>query len=313
MEKRDFFVKIAHMYYVLKMTQDEIARRCSISRQKVNYIIGSLENLGIVSIHINGYENRNVALENAVEKKFNLKHAVIASVPDDYTADNIMDEVSALAADYLDFLLPQKKLVGVSVGRTLEKTVRKMRYRNNPACRIVQLFGVQSAMADSTKVAETAWLLAERLSCCCYSMYSPGVVSSPELRDMLLRENSIRKYMDCIAACDAAVVGIGHLGTQSVGQFDFFTEEDVSLLHSAGFDSVICLNPVRRDGSWRDCPVSDRIIGIDIPTLMKIPDVVAVSASVTKADAVLGVLRTGCVDTLVTDSRTAEYLCGVES
>lgn len=70
MEKRDFYVKIAHMYYVLKLTQDEIAKRFSISRQKVNQIIGGLEEMGIVSVHINGYENRNTILEDTIENKF---------------------------------------------------------------------------------------------------------------------------------------------------------------------------------------------------------------------------------------------------
>ena len=51
---RNLYVKIAYWYHTLGMTQDEIAKRLSYTRQKVNQIINSLPDMGIVTLNIHG-------------------------------------------------------------------------------------------------------------------------------------------------------------------------------------------------------------------------------------------------------------------
>ena len=48
-----------------------------------------------------------------------------------------------------------------------------------------------------------------------------------------------------------------------------------------------------------------RVIGLTIRDLVRIPDVVAIASENTKAAAILGALRTGVVNTLVTSSTNA--------
>ena len=60
--KRNLNIKIAYWYYTLGMTQDEIAKRLSFTRQKVNQIINSLVDLDVVTINIHGYERDNIEL-----------------------------------------------------------------------------------------------------------------------------------------------------------------------------------------------------------------------------------------------------------
>ncbi len=55
MEDRSLYIKIAHWYYTLGLTQDEIAKRLGTTRQRVNRIINSLLALGIVTITVNGF------------------------------------------------------------------------------------------------------------------------------------------------------------------------------------------------------------------------------------------------------------------
>jgi DNA-binding transcriptional regulator LsrR (DeoR family) len=49
----------------------------------------------------------------------------------------------------------------------------------------------------------------------------------------------------------------------------------------------------------------ERIIGIRLEDLRRIPHTVAVASGVEKAEAILGALRTGAVNVLCTDDRTA--------
>ena len=74
---RNLYVKIAYWYHTLGMTQDEIAKRLSFTRQKVNHIINSLPDMGIVTLNIHGYERDNIELENRMEEEFHLREAIV--------------------------------------------------------------------------------------------------------------------------------------------------------------------------------------------------------------------------------------------
>lgn len=78
MEEKNLYIKIAHWYYTLGMTQDEIAKRLSFTRQKVNRIINSLVDQGIVSITVNGYNTSHVSYESALEEYFHIRRVIIA-------------------------------------------------------------------------------------------------------------------------------------------------------------------------------------------------------------------------------------------
>ncbi len=54
--------------------------------------------------------------------------------------------------------------------------------------------------------------------------------------------------------------------------------------------------------------LDDRLIAIDREALARIPTVVGVAAGVEKYAAIQGALRSGYVDVLVTDERTAKAL-----
>ena len=49
--------RVAYYYYRIGLTQEEIAKRMNMSRQRVNRIVSSCIKLGIVKITIDGIEN----------------------------------------------------------------------------------------------------------------------------------------------------------------------------------------------------------------------------------------------------------------
>ena len=54
--KRNLYTKIAYWYYVLGLTQDEIARRLGFTRQKVNQLLSALREQDVVHITVRGFE-----------------------------------------------------------------------------------------------------------------------------------------------------------------------------------------------------------------------------------------------------------------
>ena len=132
--KRNLNIKIAYWYYTLGMTQDEIAKRLSFTRQKVNQIINSLVDLDVVTINIHGYERDNIELEGKIEERFGLKEAIVAT---DYgEKDTAIYKVANVAAQYLDETIQQGDIIGVSWGRTLAEVVDQMTFKRRRECRV---------------------------------------------------------------------------------------------------------------------------------------------------------------------------------
>ncbi|UCC53456.1 MAG: hypothetical protein JSV68_05695, partial [Anaerolineaceae bacterium] len=76
---------------------------------------------------------------------------------------------------------------------------------------------------------------------------------------------------------------------------------DVSALH---FDV---------DGNFSDTPFQDRLVGINADDLLAIPVRFGVAGGHAKIEAILGALRGGWVNQLVTDSSTAEAVLALDS
>lgn len=137
--RENVYIKIAYWYYTLGMTQDEIAKRLSFTRQKVNQIINSLMDLGIVNISIQGYERDNIELECKLEEAYTLKQVIVAS---DYgERDTAIYKVANVAAQYMEDKIQQGDTVGVSWGHTLAELDRSDGLSQKKRMPVVQLMG----------------------------------------------------------------------------------------------------------------------------------------------------------------------------
>lgn len=301
--REDVYIKIAYWYYTLGMTQDEIAKRLSFTRQKVNQIINSLVDLGIVNISIQGYERDNIELECQMIDKFGLKQTVIAS---DYgEREHVLYKVANVAAQYLNDTIKQGDVIGVSWGRTLSEVVNQMVYHKRNECRVVQLMGAQNIEQKVEKSDEIARNLANKLDCPSYMLYAPVVVEHKMTKQMLLQERSIQASFEMMGKCNVAVIGVGELTEEAtMCTRGHITKEDIRVLREAGFVGDLAMNPIRGDGSWDACPLTDRLLNASMECLKNIQNVILVACGDTKIDAIHAALQTGCIDILITDETT---------
>lgn len=301
---RDLYVKIAFWYYSLHMTQDEIAKRLGFTRQKVNQIINSLVDQGVVSIHIHGYEQENTEYERILEESFGLRQAIIAS---DYGDPKFaVHKVANVAAQHLERTLQQGDVVGVSWGRTLAAVIREMEYQRKSECRVVQLVGAQNMHQFLLKSDEIAREMANKLDCPSYILYAPVVVAHEETKEMLLRERTIQESFDLMKKCTVGLFGIGELTKEAIMcKIGYISNEDRERLRADGFCADIGMNPVRADGSWDNCYLEKRLLNADMECIRNMDNVIAVACGTEKAEAILAVLKSGVLDTLILDAAAA--------
>lgn len=304
---RNLNIKIAYWYYELGMTQDEIAKRLSFTRQKVNQIINSLVDLDVVTINIHGYERDNIELETQIEEKFRLKEVI--AVTDYGEKETAIRKVANVAAQYLDEIIQQGDTIGVSWGQTLAEVVSQMPFKKKPGCRVIQMIGAQNIDQLVEEADEIARGVANRLDCPSHMLYAPVIVEHAETKKWLMKEKSIKASFEMMKKCNVALLGVGELTEDStMCTRGHLTKEDIHILNEQGFIGDISMNPIRADGSADHCPISDRLLTADLECLKEIENTIVVASGEKKANAILAALRTGCVDTLIVDETTARLI-----
>ena len=121
-EKRNMLASVANLYYNAEMTQNQIAERFFTSRSKISRMLKESRQLGIVEIKILEPWDRNVELEQEFMRRFALKDVRVISVKE---ANNtmVLQKLGEVAAYYLDNLLNDYMILGISWGNTLYHTV----------------------------------------------------------------------------------------------------------------------------------------------------------------------------------------------
>jgi DNA-binding transcriptional regulator LsrR (DeoR family) len=214
--------------------------------------------------------------------------------------------VARAAADYVNSQLVNGMRLGLSSGRMLSAAIHML-----PAGTVSDLDvsllhgGVGSAGAGIQGVELARHIASLHPHSHVRYLHAPVLVDSPDIKDAMLRDGSIRSALESAASRDLALVGIGTLDESApLIRYGHISPKDRKRLLAAGAVGDMCTRFFTQDGKPVDV-LDDRLIAVEWDDLQRIPLVVAMAAGVYKRAAILGALRSGCVDVLVTDESTA--------
>jgi DNA-binding transcriptional regulator LsrR (DeoR family) len=135
---------------------------------------------------------------------------------------------------------------------------------------------------------------------------TPIVASTPELAAALKAEPAIQSVLKQACGVDQAVVGVGTpTADATIVQMGYLEADDVRTLHDHHVAGDILGQFFDAAGRVVKLPIHDRRIGIELTDLAQIPKVTGVAGGLHKVDAILGALRGGFLDVLVTNELTA--------
>jgi DNA-binding transcriptional regulator LsrR (DeoR family) len=116
--------------------------------------------------------------------------------------------------------------------------------------------------------------------------------------------------MSLFDSLDIALVGIG--GQEPSGLLassgNVFSEGELGTLREAGAVGDIGLRFLRADGQPVGSPLDQRVIGIELEQLRRVPRAIGVAGGPGKTAAVRAALLGGWINCLITDRLTAERL-----
>jgi deoxyribonucleoside regulator len=299
-------MRIAWMYYVEGLTQNEIADRLGIGRVTVVRNINEAIKQREVKIWIEGEVSECFELEGALKKAFGFKDAIV--VPEPVNAENIRKSIGVAAGMYLSDTLEDDMTVGVGWGATLYESLATLAPRDLENMQVISLLG-GIVQARKFNPAEFAWQFARIMGADCYLFQAPAVVDSPETREALIERCGLRDIFRRAERLDLAILSVGTMAPSSTAfRFNLISDEERAELLKLGAVGDMLFNFYDRDGRLVDHPVNRRIMSLPLEQLRSVPTRVLASGGNDKVDCLLGAIRLADANVLITNEATAREL-----
>ena len=302
----DPVVWAAWLYYEEGQTQEEIASRFGTSRGSVINMLQEARDRGVVSIAVAPEQLQSVTLSRTVAERYGLESCVV--LPDDGGKQRDYERVGQAGARLLAARLKPDDVLGVSWGLTVLALANALPARSLPGLAAVQVTG--SFVGTYEMSAELCTSnIANRVGGRCVYIHAPGLVSHPDVRTMLMREPTLREEFRILATCNRVVFGVGSVRAESTAFLSgYMSRKEAVPYVRRGAVAVLAGRFIDRSGAPVEDALDERMIGLTVQQLDRIPDRLCVACGPGKTEAIRATLRGGHATSLVTDAATARRL-----
>jgi lsr operon transcriptional repressor len=303
----ELLLRAAWYYYKDELTQDEIARRLSVSRASVGRMLDRARKVGLVSINLNADHLDAFEVSSELRRTFDLTEALVVPDHDKEPADHhlLNARLGLGGAQFMSTHLRPGGSLGVGWGETVSRVIASTNFGAVGPVHMVTLTGGVDGYLQ-TILSSKGEGSAEPEATTATIIPTPIVASKPKLAAALKAEPAIQQVLTQACGVDQAIVGVGTPAADAtIVQMGYLAADDVRQLRDRGVVGDILGQFFDADGQVVSLPIHDRRIGIELSELASIPKVVGVAGGLHKAEAILGALRGGFLDVLVTNELVA--------
>ena len=299
--EKKLMVEAAILYYEKKYPQQEIAQVMKLSRQTVSKLLNDAihENVVEIKIHDPGQDCRE--LEQGLCEHFGLRNAVVCSVSGKDEMIRQMMTVKKAAEYLLPLIQDGNQKIAISWGRTLQAFIEELPRIHAGRNTVFPLFGATDSEKSCFLSNELARSFADKIGAEVKYAWFPYRPDQAEDCELLKKTSYYKKIHALWNHVDIAIVGIGN--TTVLRLF-----EDVFGYRERSVDAVgdVATHLFTAEGRLIE-PYSHALCA-SAENLKQARQTVAIACSSdgnNKIEAIIGALRTGLLDTLITDEHTA--------
>jgi DNA-binding transcriptional regulator LsrR (DeoR family) len=303
--------RVAQMYHVEGMRQAAVAQHLNISQATISRMLKRAEQEDIVRTTVIPPPGTFTDLEAAVRERFGVAEAIVVDCSEDRDGA-IRARIGEGAAHFLEVTLKQDEIIGVS---SWSETILRMVDNIHPlkgvsAKYVVQTLGGMGNPSVQAHATQLTTRLAKLTGAEPRLLPVQGVSSSREAKLVMLADPYVRETIDLFGSISLAIIGIGAVEPSELlaGSGNIFSRQELAALTNAGAVSDMSLRFFNLQGRPVKTPLDERVIGLPFEDLLKVPRVIALAGGASKTQAIIGALRTGAIDVLVTDRFTAARL-----
>jgi DNA-binding transcriptional regulator LsrR (DeoR family) len=302
----DSIARVAHQYYVLGLTQADIAKRLGITRFKTHRMLAQARERGMVRVQLNVSSASRLALEDRLAERFHLDAVYVC--PSDTTAGfPLAAVIGHYAASIVAPLIVDGMTIAVSWGATLRALATALEPITAQNLSVVPLLGSLATRSTIDRY-EASSVLAQRLNAECFYLPGPILCDSPATKAAIDAQPVIRETMAKAREAGMALLSIGGTTMSSLFDSGVLSAEDREAAVSAGAIGNLLGRFIDGHGREIDHPLNRLCLGVGPDEIRGIPVRVLCAGGPNKVAAMGGTLRRGVATMLVTDEVTAQSL-----
>ncbi len=306
-----FMTRVAQRYYVDGQRQSAIAKDLSISQATVSRMLKRAHDEAIVRISLTAPHGTYPQLEASLRDKYGIAEAIVVDCSED-RAGAVISRIGEAAAHLLETTIQNEEVIGIS---SWSQTIVKMIDNVHPmsqgkAKSVVQTLGGIGNPNVQKHATQVTTRLAQLTGAESIILQAPAVAASREAKIILLGEKFVREATEQFENITLAFIGIGAVEPSDMlaQSGNIFSEAELKELSKQGAVAELSQRFLDTDGKQVLLPLNERVIGMSLEQLKGVPRVVALAGGQSKTQAIDATLKSGVIDTLVTDKFTAERL-----
>jgi len=307
------FNSILNLYYMEELTQAKIAKRLGLSTAKVNRLLQQARELGYVNITIRTPFQHLFDLETRLKSVFGLQEAIV--IPSMVDAGSLtLNALGAAAADFFLERLRDGDVVAITPGTTIQATVQAIdTMRSYSKVEVAPMLGAIQGQIESD-MNYLATNMGERLGARAYQLHAPAFVASREDCEALRSMGPVKEILDIARHANIALLGVGTVDPEvsRFVQFTALSADDLkNIAEGCGGVGEISAHVYNIEGQPCGKEYTDRVVGLNLAEIQKIPYRIGVAASAAKALPIYGALRGGYLHAIITDEAAARGVLGL--
>jgi deoxyribonucleoside regulator len=297
---------VAEMYYLEEKGQAEIARAVGVTRSMVSRMLKEAREKGLVEVRVQRPLQSDRDLETALTERFGLREAVVVRVAST-AKSHLLHYLGSIGAQAIKRHLEQEIVLGLSWGTAVSAVVDALDVDRPLAVKVVQLVGALGARNTEYDGHALVLRLTEKLGGEGYFLNAPFLCPTAEMASALLENQGIKETVNLGRQAQVALLGVGSTSLMYSGYYlsGYVPLEEMNQLLMAGAVGNVCGIHFGLDGQETCLDFCERLVSIRKPDLFAIPVRLGVAGGPGKVEPIVGALRGGYINILVTDGITA--------
>ena len=303
--KQRLVIDIAKMYYTYNMSQKDIAKKLNMSRAYVSQLLNLAREEGIVQIKVDDPFGRGSALEEKMRKLFGLdKVIVVPTVMDDPEAT--FQSCVRETCKYLNAIVESGMTIAYSWGYTMYSCSKLLEKRKDIAgVSVIPLCGGVSNLEKKVYVSEISQNISAAFNGIAYYIPLPSILRDVQTKRAVLKDPVMGRVLEKANQADIALFTVGTFGTDSaLYHAGYISPKEMEGLNKNSVVGDICSRFIDINGDICDPDLDDRTIAVDLKCLATRKHRICVAFGTKKTAAMIGALRKGYPNVLITDEDT---------
>jgi DNA-binding transcriptional regulator LsrR (DeoR family) len=292
-------VRVSRLYYELGETQEAIAALVGVTRPQVSRLLKEARAHGVVEIRIVDRAEVQSPAGEELRRRFGLR-AVHLAPSIDGPPEHTRRRVGRLAGQVLRGAIRDGLVVGIGDGAAVSAVADELAPGVSTVdATIVPLCG---GFWRAGAGVEPFRRIGDALGATVHALHAPGLLDDPIVRDALCAHAGVRSVIELWGRLDVALYGIGGpaWSEASVGR------AALAEIHAGAAVGEVLIAPFDISGRLVADSLRARTVAFDAQALAGVALAIGVAEGPAKVAPILGALRGGFLNVLVTDAGTAE-------